>query len=397
MDPNKLSQMLIKRAANVEITIRSTQFINITTDKKSEKFPNNALTILKVFARPLSINDALKEMNIPDRYEWIGITHTITRLLQTGALIDGTENKFVPDENTSAFGAAPIHITMLNDRVRTDAFIKGIREIVRTGDIVVDIGTGTGILAIAAARAGAKHVYAIETSGIADAAQDAINRTEVAGKITLIRGLSTQIELPEKADVLISEIIGNDPFGENILPVFKDAITRLLKQDARILPGQIKLFGLPVKVPAARLQNIVLQQHDLDNWKEWYGVDLEVLKDGIDFSQPLWKARAEKLTDFEILDEPVLLAEVQFTTPPEAVISSQGEGSAQGTFNGMLLYFEVILGDTLLSSHPLADPRAWHWLNLVWYLPEAEKIAAGDKFKVQYDYSGKKSALRLIR
>lgn len=389
--------MLIRRATDVEITIRSNQFISVTANKKSETFPNNALTILQVFANPLSINDALKEMNITDRYEWIGITHTITRLLQAGVLTDASESKFVPDRNSAAFGAAPIHITMLNDRVRTDAFIKGIGEIVRAGDIVVDIGTGTGILAIAAARAGAKHVYAIEASGIADAAQDAISRTEVAGKITLIRGLSTQIELPEKADVLISEIIGNDPFGENILPVFKDAVERLLKQDARILPGQIKVFGLPVKVPAARLQNIVLQQHDLDNWKEWYKVDLQVLKDGTDLAQPLWKARAEKLTDFEILDEPVLLAEVQFTGSYEATISNQAEGAVQGTFNGMLLYFEVVLGDTFLSNHPLADERAWHWLNLVWYLPEAEKIAAGDKFKLQYDYSGKKSALRLIK
>lgn len=389
--------MLIKRAGDVEITITSAQSIKITADKKTETFPDSALMILKVFARPLSINDALKEMNISDKYQWIGITHTITRLLQAGALTDASGNKFVPDKNIAAFGASPIHITMLNDRVRTDAFIKGIRELVREGDIVVDIGTGTGILAIAAARAGAKHVYAIEASSIADAAQDAFNRTEVAGRITLIRGLSTRIELPEKADVLISEIIGNDPFRENILPVFKDAVQRLLKPGARILPGQIKVFGLPVKVPLSRLQNIILQQQDLDNWKEWYGVDLDVLKDSVDLSRPLWKARAENLTDFEILDEPVLLADIQFTVPYETIISNEVKGRAGDTFNGMLLYFEVMLGDTLLSNHPLADQRAWHWLNLVWYLPEAGELAAGDTFKVQYDYSGKKSALRLVK
>ena len=369
-------------------------FINITFNNTTERFPDVALSVLKVFARPLHLQDAIKELNIANKQEFIQVTNTINRLLKLGALVDASESKFVPDKNKNAFGAAPIHITMLNDRVRTDAFIKGIQEIVREGDIVIDIGTGTGILAIAAARAGAKHVYAIEASGIADAAQEVFNKTEVAEKITLIRGLSTQIELPEKADILISEIIGNDPFGEQILPVFKDAIKRLLKPDARILPREIKIYGLPVKVPASRLQNIILQQHDLDNWKEWYNIDLQVLKDSIDVSMPLLKARAENLKDLEIVDEPILLAEVSSFT--ETIISNQVEGNVSYTFNGMLLYFEAMLGNTLLTSHPLADIRAWHWLNLVWYLPEAEKLKINEPFKIQYNYSGK-STLSLTR
>ena len=62
-------------------------------------------------------------------------------------------------------------VKMLNDRARTDAFIRAIEATVRPGDVVVDLGTGTGVLALAAARAGARRVYAIEASGVGRAAR----------------------------------------------------------------------------------------------------------------------------------------------------------------------------------------------------------------------------------
>src|SRR4051812_12021176 len=117
-----------------------------------------------------------------------------------------------------------LHLEMLNDRTRTLSFIEAIRETVRPDDIVLDIGTGTGILAATAARAGARHVYAIEAGQIQKVARALFESNGLKDRITLIRGWSTQIELPERADVLISEVIGHEPLAEDVLETTADAI-----------------------------------------------------------------------------------------------------------------------------------------------------------------------------
>jgi predicted RNA methylase len=396
MNENRSATMVLKRANDIEITIKSA-VVNIAAGGNTNSFANGVLTVLQIFATPNTIADALVAMKINDKQRWMAATTIIHRLINIGALVSATGRSFVPDKNLSSFGAAPIHITMLNDRVRTDAFIKGIGEVVKPGDVVIDIGTGSGILAIAAARAGAKMVYAIEVSAIADAAQDAFERAGVADRITLIRGLSTRIELPEKADVLISEIIGNDPFGENILPVFKDAIARLLKPGALVLPGRVKVYGLPINMPVTRLDNLILQQQDLDNWRQWYNIDFSGLKGENDFSQPLWRGRAEKFKNFEMFDEPLLLADVDFETFKNDTISTEVAAVAPGNFNGMLVYFELQLGNTLLSNHPLASPRAVHWLHMVWYLPGAAKLTKGEPYHIGYKFMGRESELYLLK
>ncbi|PYJ79683.1 MAG: hypothetical protein DME69_03705 [Verrucomicrobia bacterium] len=100
------------------------------------------------------------------------------------------------------------HASMLNDRRRTSSYLASIRDVVKPGDIVVDIGTGTGILAIAAVHAGARHVYAIEEARIARVARALFEANGMTDPITLIRGRSTEVRLPQRADVLICELIG---------------------------------------------------------------------------------------------------------------------------------------------------------------------------------------------
>jgi len=103
--------------------------------------------------------------------------------------------KFVED-------AILFHASMLNDRRRTAGYLASIRDVVKPGDVVVDIGTGTGILAIAAVRAGARHVYAIEEARIARVARTLFEANGMTDHITLIRGRSTEVRLPQRADVL---------------------------------------------------------------------------------------------------------------------------------------------------------------------------------------------------
>jgi len=94
---------------------------------------------------------------------------------------------------------------------------------------VVDIGTGRDALwAITAARAGARKVYAIEAlSEVAACARDAVARAGVAELVTVITGRSQDVGLPERADVCVSEIIGNIGSAEGVNAVLADAWSRL--------------------------------------------------------------------------------------------------------------------------------------------------------------------------
>ena len=169
------------------------------------------------------------------------------------------------------------HAAMLNDKARTSSYLASIRRVVRPGDIVVDIGTGTGIYAMAAALAGAQKVYAIEAGRIAWIARRLIEVNGLADRITLIRGLSTQIWLPERANVLISELIGDEPLAEQVIEITQDALRRLLKPGASLVPSGVKIFGLPVTIPDAELGKLTFAQGTVQNWRSWYGIEFAPL------------------------------------------------------------------------------------------------------------------------
>ncbi|HCS28289.1 MAG TPA: hypothetical protein DIW43_12595 [Spongiibacteraceae bacterium] len=140
-------------------------------------------------------------------------------------------------------------LSCLNDRTRTLAALEGIARTVRKGDNVVDIGTGSGILAFAALRAGATHVYAIEPSPAASLAQALAEENGLANRLTVLRAYSSDIELPVKCDVMISELVSQDPFSEDMLGVTADARARLLKPEARIVPAQLTVYAQLVSTP----------------------------------------------------------------------------------------------------------------------------------------------------
>ncbi|MBF0563109.1 MAG: methyltransferase domain-containing protein [Alphaproteobacteria bacterium] len=149
---------------------------------------------------------------------------------------------FLPDYNCLA-----IHKMMLADHRRNEAFARAVAASVSAGDVVVDLGAGTGILSILAARAGARRVFAIERTGIAEAAEAIIRDNGCADIVTLIRGDSRAVTLPEPADVLVSEWIGVHVFQENMLPAVLDAKKRLLRPGGNVIPAQVELWLAPLR------------------------------------------------------------------------------------------------------------------------------------------------------
>ncbi|OGQ23468.1 MAG: hypothetical protein A3I05_08025 [Deltaproteobacteria bacterium RIFCSPLOWO2_02_FULL_44_10] len=136
------------------------------------------------------------------------------------------------------------HAHMVLDPYRTEPLVQAIEKTVKPGNLVLDIGTGIGILALVAARAGAKQVFAIDVDGESlELARFFAKQHNLEKKITFLEGLSFDLELDERVDVILCETIGSACFDENILATLYDAKKRLLKRSGKIIPQKAELHG----------------------------------------------------------------------------------------------------------------------------------------------------------
>lgn len=345
------------------------------------------LSVLEVFRAPRTLEDALHLLGADSKgvQAWVALTSTIHHLYQVGLLREPERLAAQLGSQQKHFDAAPIHVMLLNDRVRTEDYLAAIREVVRPGEVVVDIGTGTGVLAIGAALAGARHVYAIEASGIGKAAQRVFEANGLADRITLIEGWSTQVELPEKADVLVSELISNDTFGEEVLQVTTDALQRLLRPGARLIPSAVATFGLPVQVPAGWLAATQFVEMNTSQWREWYQIDFSPLADVGHGEVLRLFAHSADVAQWPTFAPPTRLAHRDLTALAHAGMQSITPISVQseGEVNGIVTYFEIDLSPAVrLSTQPTLARRPTSWSNPVWVFP-ARRVGPGDLLQVQ--------------
>lgn len=391
---------VLTRRPDLDIRLDSFNRVHIGAAGQRVRSGAHSLAVLDVFARPLSVQEALARLCPGNRQDWIDVSSTIFHLYQAGALVDPAQAAFTPDAY-GGFGTAYGHIALLNDRQRTASFLRAIQEVVRPGDVVVDIGTGTGVLAVAAARAGAAQVYAIEAGAMADVAQAVFALNAVSERITLLRDWSTRVELPQRADVLISEIIGSDPFVERVLPVLHDARQRFLKPEARFLPASLKVWGLPVTLPPGRLAEHMVMPEALASWNDWYGIDFTpLLRMPPPTTKPLRNFKTQDTASWPRLSAPLLLAEVDFATFQDTTVERvvTAPVTQAGYVNGLALFFELQLGSHVLSTRPGLRETGSSWATPVWYLGATRLVQPGESVTIQYRYGvqGNTSDVRLI-
>lgn len=144
------------------------------------------------------------------------------------------------------------HREYLSDRPRVEALRRAIHATVREGDVVLDLGCGTGLLGLLACDAGAARVYAIDHSGMIDIARAVARQNGRADRITHIAAHSTHVTLPERANVLLFDQIGRLGFDAGLLEYAADARRRLLEPGARIVPGPVTLECALVSSPEMR-------------------------------------------------------------------------------------------------------------------------------------------------
>lgn len=159
------------------------------------------------------------------------------------------------------------HEWMLQDAVRCEAFRRAIFDAVTPGCAVLDVGAGTGILSLFAAQAGARVVYAVERTPIAELARGIVADNGLAQRIVVIQADMETVVLPEPVDVIVSEWLGGYALDENLLPLVTLARDRWLKPGGRLIPETVTSWLAPAYDPGL--------QQDIDFWhSEPYGVDL---------------------------------------------------------------------------------------------------------------------------
>jgi type II protein arginine methyltransferase len=133
------------------------------------------------------------------------------------------------------------HFGIVRDDLRNHAYDAALRRAVFPGARVLEIGTGTGLLAMMAARAGAEVVTCEADPAVAAAARDVIAANGLSGRIRVIGKHSRDLDLADLgglADILVSEIVSNDLLSEGALPAHEDVLPRLLKPGGAVIPAR---------------------------------------------------------------------------------------------------------------------------------------------------------------
>ncbi len=377
---------LLQRADALDASIGIHGGITITVDGRSVDAGSRGLALLDAFAVPRTIKQAIEILGVAGAQDWVQITGVIRRLVKGGVLVRSGERG--PKPGALGFGSARVHVGMLNDRSRTRAYLDAIAQTVNDGDVVVDIGTGTGVLAVAAARAGAQKVYAIEMNPrIADVALGVFEANGVADRVELINGQSTEVELPERCDVLVSETIGNRILDEQMLQIFKDAKLRLLKPDARRIPSELAAVAIPTQVPDEHVARAVASPEAVAEWFDWYGTDLAALQTlAPNDRRPFVSLPPRRMRDWDRLAEPVDVVRARTDDPSLSRVDAHLEFEIQrpGTLNGLSLAFEATLApDITLTNSPAGAADDCHWLVPTWPIVPPRSVTAGDAVRLQ--------------
>lgn len=270
---------------------------------------------------------------------------------------------------SGGFGLADGHFMMVRDSVRVMSYRRAIQRHCG-GKTVVEIGCGSGILSIFAAQAGAKRVIAIEESRIADLAAEMFRANGVDDRIELRRANSRDVLLDERADVVIHELLGADPFNENMLSFIEDARARFLAPGGRLIPSALEVCCVGFEVADRPYLDVGRANTELRELEGLYGVDFSAFRRSLEaepglFGRPLGELGKNQfepaiLTDEVQLYRLDLAGEAPLEVAPRRDLRLRV--TRAGTLGGVLVYFRAQLDEeTFLSTSPSAPRTCWAW------------------------------------
>ena len=278
---------------------------------------------------------------------------------------------------TAAIAVPQWHISMMNDAPRNEAYLKALNLAIGEDDVVLEIGTGSGLLSMMAADAGAKNVITCEASStIAKAATRIIEKNGYSEKITVIDKISTELivgkDLPRQADVVISEVLSAEFVGEGVRSTILDANQRLLSDGGRMVPesGAIKvaLLGSNTEI-CNKISVNTIEGYDLSNFNSIMSQKISLnLND-----RPTLLSNSEDAFNLNLYDS-------QPISKSEKVLSLKVTKS--GLCLGVIQWLRVQLFDHIEYENTPGD-TASHWPTPVYLFDQPLEVTAGQILEVK--------------
>jgi len=260
-----------------------------------------------------------------------------------------------------------LHHSMCFDSRRVELFEEALAAVVKPGDTVVDVGSGTGILSFLAWRAGAGRVIGLEKSEIVETARQVKERHYPDAPVEFLRLDVLREALPDvRADVIVCELIGNLGLEEDIVPVLARLRTRILAEDGVMIPSRMRLVGCPIAVPEL--------YDDLARWAEpARGIHLSPFRD-LAFNR-VYHLEREKI---ELLAEPRVIADIDLraveTTPTR--LAGEFEITTAGQLHGVATWSASDLAPgVVLDTGPREDKL--HWGHVFFPVGPARRVEDG--------------------
>ena len=261
---------------------------------------------------------------------------------------------------------------MIADRLRTDAYFEALRQAVKPGAVVLDIGAGAGIFALLACRFGARKVYAIEPSDAIQVAREVAVANGCQDRIEFIQELSTKVALRERADVIVSDIRGVLPLFQHHLPSIIDARQRLLTPGGVLIPRADTMW-------AAVVESSERYERYTGPWEDdHYELDMTAVRPIVTNTWSKGRVKPEQLLtepkcwatlDYRSIDQPNVRGEVTWTA------------SRAGTGYGLAIWFDAMLAEGVGYSNSPMSPELIYG-NAFFPLPASVPVAAGDTVSV---------------
>ena len=258
------------------------------------------------------------------------------------------------------------HRQYLADHVRLDAFERAIRATIQPGDAVADIGSGTGVLALMACRAGARRVYALESTGMIEVARAIAAANGLSDRITFIARHSTEVSLPESVRVIVGDLVGRMAFDGGVFDVYRDA-ARFLAPGGRAIPAVVTI--------AAGLVEHRISGDEAHFWEAPVaGFDVSpVLGWSLNTGYPRRFERSDLLGDGTVQATFATMA-----APPVLRLAGTIAAARAGTLHGLAGWFTAVLAPGIeMTNSPLAVGRT-NRRNVFLPLEQPLALVAGD-------------------
>lgn len=228
---------------------------------------------------------------------------------------------------------------MIADKVRMDAYAYALKAKIAPNSVVLDIGTGAGIHALLAAKFGARKVYAIEPNHVVHLARDLARENGFSDRIEFIRDVSTHVTLPERADVIVSDLRGVLPLYGQHIPSIIDARQRHLAPGGTLIPKRDTIWAALVEAPG-------VYKDLIGPWDRPYGLAMEGAK------QIALNEWSEETTDAfrksDLLMQPRIWTVIDYRSIENADVRPSDviqKSARNGIAHGVLLWFDAEIAE----------------------------------------------------